>query len=140
MTKRKDDHLNRDKPTNPNQEMHLVLPMPISVNSMYLASTRRQVLTKKAKQWFHTAQYIAHCECEKQGFEMDKGCVWYTVDINFYFKDKIFRDSHNYLKLTLDALEGIVYNNDYYVKPRINIVELDRKNPRVELIFKSEVV
>lgn len=138
--KKQGDELERDKPKKPKQILTLTLPMPISVNSMYLASTRRQVLTKKAKQWYATAQYIAKCECEKQGWEMDNGNVWYIAEIDFYFKDKIKKDSHNYLKLMLDALEGIIYNNDYFVKPRIGIVELDRKRPRVELIIKSEKI
>ena len=137
MAKKK-DHLECDIPKNPNQEIHLVLPFPVSVNSMYYASTRRQVLTKKAKQWFHTAQYITKQEVVKQGWEMDTGSVWYSCEIRFYMKDLVKKDSHNYLKLMLDALEGLVYHNDYFVIPRILTVELDRKRPRVELVIKSE--
>lgn len=137
--KKQGDRLERELPQRPRQKITLVLPMPISVNSMYLAN-RKRGLTRKAMQWFHTAQYIAKCECEKQNWIMDKGSVWYIADIDFYFNDKIKKDSHNYLKLMLDALEGIIYNNDYFVKPRINIVELDRKRPRVEITIKSEKV
>jgi crossover junction endodeoxyribonuclease RusA len=133
------DRLERDAPKKPNQVIVLKLPLPVSVNSMYLMN-RKRGLTKKAKQWFSTAQYIARCECEKQGFEMDSGNVWYIANIDFYFGDMIKKDSHNYLKLMLDALENIVYKNDYFVKPRINIVELDRKRPRVEIRIKAEVV
>jgi crossover junction endodeoxyribonuclease RusA len=135
--KKDGDRLECDKPKNPNQVIKLVLPLGISVNAMYLMN-RKRGLTKKAKQWFLTAQYIARCECEKQGWEMDKGSVWYNADINFYFGDKVKKDSHNYLKLMLDALEGIIYNNDYFIKPKINIVELDRKRPRVEITIKAE--
>lgn len=133
------DNLERDVPKKPKQTIKLVMPMPISVNSMYLP-IRKRGLTKKAKQWFNTAQYIANEECKKQGWVMDSGSVWYIADIDFFFKDKIKKDSHNYLKLMLDALEGIIYNNDYFVKPRINIVALDRKRPRVEITFKAEEV
>ena len=138
MAKKLANQLERDVPKKPNQVIKLVLPMPVSVNSMYLASTRRQVLSKKAKQWYATAKYIANCECERQGWEMDEGSVWYVANIDFYFNDKRFKDSHNYLKLMLDALEGVIYNNDYFLKPKINIVDLDRKRPRVELTIKAE--
>lgn len=133
------DKLERDEPKRPHQEITLKLPIPISVNSMYLMN-RKRGLTKKAKQWFATAQYVARCECVKQKFEMDSGNVWYIADIDFYFGDMIKKDSHNYLKLMLDALEGIIYINDYFVKPRINIVELDRKRPRVVITIKAEVM
>jgi Holliday junction resolvase RusA-like endonuclease len=37
------------------------------------------------------------------------------------------------LKLLLDVMEGTVYKNDYYVCPRIQSVEYDKENPRIEL-------
>ena len=51
------------------------------------------------------------------------------------FPDKKIRDSHNCIKLLMDSLEGILFPNDYYVKPRIQAVELSRDNPQLDLVF-----
>lgn len=139
MAKKLKPKLLRDEPVNPNQEIHLVLPFGVSVNSMYYANTRRQALTKQAKQWFHTAQYITKKEIGNQGWIFDYGDVWYLCEVRVYMKDLTKRDSHNYLKLMLDALEGLIYKNDYFVKPSITLVEMDRSRPRIEVIIKAEV-
>lgn len=138
MAKKLSDNLECDEPKKPNQVILLTLPMPVSVNSMYIGIHRTN-LTKKAKQWVHTAQYICKQEIAKQGWEMDMGSVWYSCELRFYFNDKRYKDSHNYLKLMLDALEGLIYKNDYFCLPRIVSVGLDRQRPRVELVIKSEI-
>ena len=62
------------------------------------------------------------------------------MDLYFYFPDKRKRDSHNCLKLLLDCLEGLLFENDYYILPRIQYVTLDRDNPRVEVVFYPQEV
>ena len=56
----------------------------------------------------------------------------------FYFPDRRIRDAHNCLKILMDVLEGIVYENDYTVMPRIQFVEYDKDNPRVEIVFSHQ--
>ena len=63
---------------------------------------------------------------------------WYYLDLVVYMPDKKRRDSHNMLKLLLDTLQEALYHDDYYVMPRIQAVELDRGNPRVEIVFKPQ--
>lgn len=70
---------------------------------------------------------------EQQDWKKAELAEWLYIDMVFYFPDKRIRDSHNCLKILMDAIEGIVFQNDYYVLPRIQGVELDRGNPRVEL-------
>ena len=55
----------------------------------------------------------------------------------FFMPDKRKRDSHNTLKILLDAMEGFVYENDFYVMPRIQEVAYDKENPRVEIEFSE---
>ena len=57
------------------------------------------------------------------------------MDLYYYFPDKMRRDSHNTLKILTDCLEGLLYSDDYYLLPRIQYVCLDRKNPRLEVIY-----
>lgn len=128
----------RDNPKFPNQELRISLPLPESVNAMYIRTRNGVTLTRKAKQWVNTARYLAQNELCDQDWNFESGNVWITCDLNFYFPDKRKRDNHNYFKLLFDALEGFVYINDYFVKPRVNIVTLDKESPRVEMIFRKE--
>jgi crossover junction endodeoxyribonuclease RusA len=71
----------------------------------------------------------------EKGWKKDKDHVWYVMDLYFYFPDKRVRDSHNTLKLLTDALEGLLFSNDYFLLPRIQTVTLDRENPRLEIVY-----
>lgn len=59
-----------------------------------------------------------------------------TMKITFYYKNRIRRDSHNYLKHLLDALvdaEIIEDDNDNVIKELTIIGKIDKDNPRVEI-------
>ena len=51
--------------------------------------------------------------------------------------DKRIRDSHNCIKLLMDSLQGVLFPNDYFVMPRIQAVEFDKENPRIDVVFFS---
>ena len=126
------DDLNRETPKYPNQKIKLTLDIPPSQNHMYFtAKNGMRILKKDAQEYFRKIEHKAKKEVEKQKWKKDKGSVWYYADLYYYFPDKRKRDTHNTLKILLDGLEGIIYPNDYYVLPRIQNAQLDRKNPRV---------
>ena len=56
-----------------------------------------------------------------------------ALDITLYFGDKRKRDVDSYLKILLDALSGIVYEDDNQVITIIASKEYDKENPRVEI-------
>lgn len=116
------------------RELHFEVGIPISVNHMYF-NTRRggKRLTPKAEQYFREARALINAAIHDQLWIMSPKGVWLYVDLVFYFKDKKIRDSHNTLKLLMDVMQDVVFENDYYVMPRIMGVELDRDNPRVEV-------
>lgn len=59
-----------------------------------------------------------------------------SVYIRLYFKDKRVRDWDNWHKLSMDSLTGIVYEDDSQIKlATIQIMPIDKENPRIELIF-----
>lgn len=58
----------------------------------------------------------------------------------FFWPDERNRDTHNRLKLLLDSLEKILYDNDSYVLPWIIDFEVDRANPRVEIELERKDV
>lgn len=129
------EDLNRDVPKYPNQVLTLTLPVPLSVNHMYINAGRGKRLSRDATNYIKTAQDICKKSIKEQGWKRDREHVWYVMDLYYYFPDKLRRDSHNTLKLLTDCLEGLLYSDDYYLLPRIQYVTLDRTNPRLEIIF-----
>lgn len=133
--KKLDGDLSREKPLHPKQQIAMSLPIPPSVNHMYITTGYSKTLTKKAKDYVAEVQRICTEAIKKHRWKEDHPSVWYVMDLYFYFPDKKIRDSHNCIKLLMDSLEGILFPNDYYVKPRIQAVELSRDNPKLDLVF-----
>lgn len=130
------EDLDRDFPLYPNQELKLTLPIPPSINHIYQNVGRgSRRLTTEAVKYIKTAQDIAKKEIRKTGWKKDKPCVWNVMDLYFYFPDKRVRDSHNCLKLLTDCMEGLLFYDDYFLLPRIQDVQLDRDNPRLEVLY-----
>lgn len=135
MPKKLPTDLLRDTPDYPNQVIKLILPLPISINHMYQTAGHKKRLTTQASNYIKTAQDIAKKSIKQQGWKRDKESVWYVMDLYFYYPDRKVRDSHNYLKLLMDCLEGLLFSNDYFLLPRIQYVTLDRENPRLEIVY-----
>jgi len=108
------------------------LDFPPSVNHCYVTiPTGQRVLKKEGRLWITSAKWIIRCASnDSLPWTTQK---WLFVDLRFYMPDKRKRDSHNYLKLLLDAMEGTVTDNDYWLLPRIQHVGVDRDNPRIEV-------
>lgn len=86
-----------------------------------------------ATDYIRDSRALLNQAVEDQRWTVPDKHVWLYVDMVFYFPDRKIRDSHNCLKLLLDVMQGIVYENDYVILPRIQSVEYDKENPRVEL-------
>ena len=133
-----DEDLDRDSPKYPKQKLSFSLPIPPSVNHMYQNAGRGKRLTTQAINYIKTAQDICKKAVREYGWKKDKDHVWYVMDLYFFFPDKRVRDSHNCIKLLTDCLEGLLFTNDYFLLPRIQHVELDRENPRMEVVYYPE--
>ncbi len=139
MKKNENDDLNRSKPKYPDRELAFTVPVAPSVNHMYIPTkSGSKVLTKEAKAYIRIAQDIARDAIKKAKWKKDEDHVWYYMDLYFYFPDKRIRDSHNCIKLLMDCFEGLLFPNDYYVMPRIQRVELDKENPKIDVIFSPQ--
>lgn len=55
------------------------------------------------------------------------------VTIKLYFKDHRRRDWDNWHKLSMDALTGIVWNDDSQIKHATVEMFIDKGDPRIEL-------
>src|SRR5690606_14815097 len=95
-------------------------------------------LTAKALNYIRDSRALILDAVEGQKWAIPHKDVWLYVDLVFYFPDRRRRDASNCLKLLLDVMEGIVYHNDYIALPRIQSVEYDKENPRVEVRISSQ--
>lgn len=131
--------LYRDKPIHPNKKLRISLPLPPSVNHMYIHLKRGgKKLNKKAEEYIKISRALINLAIEEQRWIKQEKATWYYVDLIFFMPDRRVRDSHNMLKLLLDVMQGPVYGNDYYALPRIQGVEYDKGHPRVELCITAQ--
>lgn len=56
-----------------------------------------------------------------------------TLNIMLYFGDKRRRDIDAYLKILLDAMEGVVYTDDALINEMHVYKDIDVADPRVEI-------
>lgn len=128
--------LKREVVKSKNKMLKLHLPIPPSVNSIY-ANTRYggKRLTKKAENYIREVRALTNEFIEEQRWQKAENGQWLYVDLVFFFPDRRRRDSHNTLKILLDALQTLIYEDDMFVMPRIQGVEYDKENPRVEMKF-----
>lgn len=119
----------------------LILPGTVpSVNHMYvnayIKGRRMKILKTQAKAWVEDTTFRAN--------QWMKDNQWSTttektiVRLWFYFPDKRRRDTHNGLKVLLDALEDAgIYEDDKFALPQIMDFEYDKNNPRIEIEFEK---
>lgn len=60
-----------------------------------------------------------------------------SVAIVLYFCDLRKRDRDNRHKLSMDAMEGIVFENDVQIQKATVAKYIDRENPRIEIVISS---
>lgn len=133
------EDLFRDKPSNTNPRLSMALPIPPSINHMYY-NTRGggKRLTIKAENYVRISKALINLAMEEQRWNKPSKHTWLYADLVFYFPDRRRRDSHNTLKLLLDVMNKLVYEDDYTCLPRIQSVEYDKDNPRVEILITQQ--
>lgn len=126
-------------------ELNLVLPLPTSINKLYINQyqfnpktrknepTGKRILSKEGRQVKARIQGQARVQTEQQDWDFE-----WTKD-NYLYQDAIIyfarrgSDDNNIYKLLNDSLEGITYDNDSRVLVRTQLIVYDPKNPRVEV-------
>lgn len=133
MSKTNNDDLKRVFPNLPNQELHITLPLAVSVNHLYMFKRGKRFMTKKGQDYMQKAMKLAIQAVNIQNYQVEEEGVWLVCELRFYFPDKRRRDCHNQHKLIMDALEHIAFKEDRWVLVRDMYVGLDKSNPRVEV-------
>ena len=85
-------------------------------------------MSKKGKDL--KSQYIRETEEQYNGELLTEDLI---LEIKYYFSTKHRRDIDNYAKLVLDAMEGIVYEDDTQIQDLIQSKYYDKENPRIEI-------
>lgn len=101
---------------------------PISTQHIYWHVWKNRYMYKKAKDLKES--YI---EQVKQQYNWPVLECDVLVMVILYFWDRRSRDRDNYHKLSMDALEWIVYKDDSQIVEACVIKEYDKKNPRIEI-------
>jgi Holliday junction resolvase RusA-like endonuclease len=129
-------------------ELNLLLPVPTSLNKLYineyrwgknsygkteLKPTGRRILSKDGVKCKNELQAEARVQMGGQEWDYD-----YTLDGYCYLDTVIYfqkrgTDDNNIYKLLCDALEKICYDNDSRILVRTLKIMYSPKNPRVEV-------
>jgi Holliday junction resolvase RusA-like endonuclease len=99
-------------PSSSNKKITLDMPLKlVSTNSAYSTTNRsgRVFCTSKARAFKKSVHSLALKQCKQGGWKTTDGRV--KVRVLLTFPDRKRRDVDN-IKLLLDALEGVVYNDD----------------------------
>lgn len=126
-------------------ELKLELPLPTSINKLYINQyqynpvtkknepTGKRILSKEGRKVKARIQGQARVQMKGQDWDFD-----WTKE-NFVYQDAIVyfarrgSDDNNIYKLLNDSLEGIAYDNDSRVLVRTQQIVYDPKNPRIEV-------
>ena len=105
-----------------------------SANAIYMntGGGRRlnDMAEKKLNEWKDLAAKWAagYWTCQKIGTKV-------VAEMTFYLPDEKIRDTHNAKKLLLDALEGVIHENDMWILDRTLNFHFDPNFPRIEINF-----
>jgi crossover junction endodeoxyribonuclease RusA len=110
---------------------------PLSTNHIWKTSSARgfqtTYMTKDGKNLKESYQWQA-----KSQFKGNPSQNAILLEIRLYFGDKRKRDIDNYHKLSLDALSGIVYEDDSQIQRMVVEKFYDKENPRIEIDVVTE--
>lgn len=104
-------------------------------NHVYYYRHGKPHLTKWAMEYQENCRQIAFkWAYENKWVKTSKTKV--RVKIWAFFPNKIKRDVHNALKTLIDALEGVIFEDDQYVLVQVQDFDYDKENPRFEIEFE----
>jgi crossover junction endodeoxyribonuclease RusA len=102
-----------------------LLTKPIPVNQKYFVVNGRMLLSTKYRDAKTAMQWEVKSQIKGDPL---KGEV--TLNIMFYYGDNRKRDIDTYLKILLDSMSGIVYEDDCQISEMHVFKEVDKEKPR----------
>lgn len=102
---------------------------PQSTNHLYKPTVRGIYLTQEGKDLKEDYAWQAKAQWKREPLTQQN----LLVDIHLYFPDKRRRDWDNWHKLSMDALTGIVYEDDSQILAATVSKHIDKERPRIEI-------
>ena len=101
---------------------------PQSTNHIYKRTGSRIYMTSKAKELKESYQWQAKDQWDEDILDGNLG-----INIRLFFSDNRRRDWDNWHKISIDSLEGIVFEDDSQIQEAFIEKDIDRDNPRIEI-------
>ncbi len=128
-------------------ELELTLPVPTSINALYVNQFRFNPVTRKREptggrilsKKGEACKKEIQTKAKKQLKDQDWKYEWTADKDNYIYQDAVIyfsrrgRDDNNIYKLLNDSLEKVIYENDSRVLVRTQKILYDKENPRIEL-------
>lgn len=106
-------------------EVTLTLPIPPSANRYWRSVDHRVIVSPEAQEYKRLVRYST------TGIRPFKGNVAVNVTV---FRPRKAGDLDNYLKVLLDALKGVLYDDDSVVVELHAFRDDDKRDPRVVVV------
>jgi crossover junction endodeoxyribonuclease RusA len=103
-----------------------------SANHIYTHTPKGKRLTKIAENKLEEWRYLTQLWANRYHWPCI-GSEKVIIRLYFFLNDNRRKDTHNTLKLLLDALETVIYEDDRMALPQVIDFEIDRTNPRIEI-------
>jgi crossover junction endodeoxyribonuclease RusA len=104
----------------------VILPYPPSANRLWIIARGHLILSDEARQYKHDANILA--VSQGAGYSLKRLCVSISV-----FAPRISGDLDNRIKIVLDSLQGVMFDNDSQVQEIHAYRHIDRAQPRIEV-------
>jgi len=102
--------------------------LPPSVNHYFKRSRNgRLYLDAEARAFVEMAQLIAKQAAKRARWKVLPAGEFFYLVIGFEFANRRFADPNNMLKILIDALEGIVFENDKWLLPLVTSAKITGK-------------
>lgn len=112
----------------------LIIPgLPLSCNHMYGQHGKRRFLYAAGKKYKELVAKIATETIKGKKLPTKEDIA--QMDITYYFPDKRRRDVTNYDKSPIDALSGIIYDDDCQIQMVVLRKGIDKSFPRTEIVI-----
>jgi len=110
--------------------------LPPSVNHYFKRSRNgRLYLDAEARAFVEMAQLIAKQAAKKARYKIIPAGKFFYLVIGFEFANRRFADPNNMLKILIDALQGILFENDKWALPMVAKAEITgRKHTTVNVL------
>lgn len=112
--------------------MKFILPVGCGDNGRLIIARGRMIMGNEYRKWKVSAQQLIIMtkqtkELIKPSYEDQR-----VVKIKCYLPDRR-RDASNFCKCVLDALTGMVFDDDKWLLPQFEKTVIDHDNPRIEV-------